>query len=68
MRSGKGPLVGYSVQIAVDVKHSLITEQQLYSNLNDFGLLAQTAVTARENLAVDKIDAVADKGYYSVTP
>lgn len=29
-------------------------------------MLAQTAVAARENLAVDKIDAVADKGYYKI--
>ena len=61
-----GGVVGYNVQIAVDAKHSLIAEQQVYNNLNDFGLLAQTAVAARENLAVDKIDAVADKGYYKI--
>ena len=66
MRSGKGPLVGYNVQIAVDAKHSLIAEQQVYNNMNDFGLLAQTAVAARENLAVDRINAVADKGYYRI--
>ena len=66
MRTGKGGVVGYNVQIAVDVKHSLIAEQQVYNNLNDFGLLAQTAVAARKNLAVDKIDAVADKGYYKI--
>lgn len=66
MRTGKGGVVGYNVQIAVDVKHSLIAEQQVYNNLNDFGLLAQTAVAARENLAVEGIDAVADKGYYKI--
>ena len=66
MRTGKGSVVVYNVQIAVDAKHSLIAEQQVYNNMNDFGLLAQTAVAARENLAVDKIDAVADKGYYKI--
>ncbi len=66
MRTGKGRVVGYNVQIAVDVKHSLIAEQQVYNNLNDFGLLAQTAVAARENLEVEGIDAVADKGYYKI--
>ncbi len=30
MRSGKGPLVGYNVQIAVDVKHRLIAERQVF--------------------------------------
>lgn len=68
MRNGKGPLVGYNVQIAVDAKHSLIAEQQVYNNLNDFGLLAQTAVAARENLAVDKIDDIEACEAGGVTP
>lgn len=32
--------------------------------MTDVGLLAETAVAARENLAVEEIDAVADRGYY----
>ncbi len=43
MRTGKGGVVGYNVQTAVDVKHTLIAEQQVYNNLNDFGLLATCA-------------------------
>jgi len=66
MRTGKGPVVGYNVQIAVDARHSLIAEQQVCNNGNDLGLLAQTAVAARENLAAEEIDAVADKGYYKI--
>ena len=58
--------VGYNVQIAVDTKHNLIAEQQVHSKVQDLGLLAATAVAARENLAVDKIDAVADRGYYKI--
>ena len=58
--------VGYNVQIAVDTKHNLIAEQQVHSNVSDHGLLAETATAARENLAVDKIDAVADRGYYKI--
>ncbi|MCY4498434.1 MAG: hypothetical protein OXC14_14235, partial [Rhodospirillaceae bacterium] len=58
--------VGYNVQIAVDAKHNLIAEQQVHSKVSDLGLLAETAVAARENLAVDEIDAVADGGYYKI--
>ena len=58
--------VGYNVQIAVDTKHNLIAEQQVHSQVTDIGLLAETAAAARENLAVCKIDAVADRGYYKI--
>ena len=58
--------VGYNVQIAVDTKHNLIAEQQVHSQVTDVGLLAETAAAARENLAVCKIDAVADRGYYKI--
>ena len=66
MHSGTGVGVGYNVQIAVDTKHNLIAEQQVHSKVSDLGLLAETAVAARENLAVDEIDAVADGGYYKI--
>ena len=32
----------------------------------DLGLLAQTATAAQENLAVNEIDVVADRGYYKI--
>ena len=58
--------VGYNVQIAVDTRHNLFAEQQVHSQVTDLGLLAETAVAARENLAVCEIDAVADRGYYKI--
>lgn len=58
--------VGYTVQIAVDAKHNLIAEQQVHSKVTDLGLLAETATAARENLGVDAIDAVADRGYFKI--
>ena len=58
--------VGYNVQIAVDAKHKLIAEQQVHNKVSDLGLLAETAVVARRNLAVDRIDAVADAGYFKI--
>ncbi|MDE0271047.1 MAG: IS1182 family transposase [Gammaproteobacteria bacterium] len=66
MKTAKGAVVGYNAQIAVDPKHHLIAEQQVHAKVTDVGLLAQTAVAARENLEVEEIDAVADKGYYKI--
>ena len=58
--------VGYNIQIAVDAKHKLIAEQQVHIKVSDLGLLAETAVAARRNLAVHRIDAVADAGYFKI--
>ena len=38
----------------------------VHSKVSDLGLLAETAVAARRNLAVDRIDAVADAGYFKI--
>ena len=58
--------VNVNIQIAVDAKHKLIAEQQVHNKVSDLGLLAETAVAARRNLAVDRIDAVADAGYFKI--
>lgn len=58
--------VGYNIQIAVDVKHKLIAEQQVHNKVSDLDLLAETAVAARENLGIERIDTVADKGYFKI--
>ena len=58
--------MGYNAQIAVDTKYKLIAEQQVHSKVSDLGLLAETAAAARENPAVEAIDAVADGGYYKI--
>lgn len=66
MHSSSRVGVGYNIQIAVDVKHKLIAEQQVHSKVSDLGLLAQTAEAARENLGVERIDCVADRGYFKI--
>ena len=58
--------VGYNIQIAVDAKHKLIAEQQVHNKVSDLDLLAETAVAARQNLGVERIDAVADAGYFKI--
>ncbi len=58
--------VGYNIQLAVDVKHKLIAEQAVSNQVLDPGLLAQTATAAMEALGVERIDAVADRGYFKI--
>ena len=58
--------VAYSIQIAVDAKHKLIAEQQVHNKVSDLGLLTETAVAAWRKLAVERIDAVADAGYFKI--
>src|SRR5512132_3664688 len=55
--------VGYNAQVAFDAKHKLIVEQHVTNAGSDLGLLAPTAGAAKEVLGVERIDAVADKGY-----
>ena len=66
MHSGTGAGVGHNVQIAVDTKHKLIAEQQVHRQVSDLGLLAETGRAPRTSLGVERIDAVADKGYFKV--
>ena len=58
--------VGYNVQVAVDVKHKLIVEQQVTNQVVDMGMLTQTAEPAKEVLGVETIEVVADKGYFKI--
>jgi len=64
MVTGQKTTVGYNAQVAVDAKHKLIVEQHITNAATDMGLLADTARAARETLDVERIDAVADMGYY----
>ena len=58
--------VGYNVQVAVDVKHKLIVEQQVTNQVVELGLLTQTAKPAKEALGVEAIAVVADRGYFKI--
>ena len=58
--------IGSDSQIAADAKHKRLAEQQVHNKVSNLGLLAETAVDARRNLAVDRIDAVADAGYFKI--
>lgn len=58
--------VGYNIQLAVDVKHKLIAEQSVSNQVLDMGLLAPTVQGAMDTLGVDRIEAVADRGYFKI--
>jgi transposase/macrodomain Ter protein organizer (MatP/YcbG family) len=64
--SGRGSgVVGYNVQVAVDTKHHLIIAHEVTNEGSDRAQLANIASQAKQVLGVDKLQAVADRGYYS---
>jgi transposase len=64
--SGRGSgVVGYNVQVAVDTEHHLIIAHEVTNSGTDRAQLANMGTQAKEALGVDKLEAVADRGYYS---
>src|SRR5262245_39938242 len=64
--SGRGSgVVGYNVQTAVDTEHHLIVAHEVTNVGNDTAHLANTAQAAEATLDVDKLEAVADRGYFN---
>ena len=64
--SGKGSgIVGYNVQVAVDAKHHLIVTHEVTNEGHDRAQLAPMTIAAREAMGKNKLQAVADRGYYS---
>jgi len=64
--SGRGSgVVGYNVQIAVDTKHHLIITHEVTNEGSDRSQLSAVAKQAKATLDVEKLDAVADRGYFN---
>jgi transposase len=64
--SGRGSgVVGYNVQVAVDTKHHLIITHEVTNIGTDRSQLAHVANEAKAALDVEKLDAVADRGYFN---
>jgi transposase len=64
--SGRGSgVVGYNVQTAVDTEHHLIIAHEVTNSGTDRAQLANMGRQAKAVLGVDKLEAVADRGYYS---
>jgi transposase len=58
-------VVGYNVQAAVDTKHHLVVAHEVTNNGSDRGQLATMALQAREAMGKTKLQAIADRGYFS---
>lgn len=65
LRKNSECTVGYNAQIAVDAAQHLIAAEEVTTEPNDSALLEPMAQAARAALGVEKIAAVADRGYYS---
>jgi len=64
--SGKDTgIVGYNVQIAVDIKNHLIVAHEVTNVGTDRHQLSNMAEQARTEMGVETLDAVADRGYYT---
>jgi transposase len=64
--SGRGSgVVGYNVQAAVDTEHHLIVAHDVVQTGNDRDQLARMSKLTKEVLGVDKLDVVADRGYFT---
>ena len=64
--SGRGSgVVGYNVQVAVETKHHLIIAHEVTNVGTDRSQLSFMAKSAKATLGVEKLDAVADRGYFN---
>ena len=63
--SGRGSgVVGYNVQTAVDAKHHLIVAHEVTNVGSDRSQLYNMASQAKQALAVEALEVVADRGYF----
>jgi transposase len=64
--SGRGSgVVGYNVQVAVDTEHHLIVTHEVTNTGSDRSQLAKVASQAKSVLGTDRLDVVADRGYFN---
>jgi len=64
--SGRGSgVVGYNVQIAAETGHHLIVTHEVTNDGSDRSQLSPVAKEAKATLGVEKLDAVADRGYFN---
>jgi transposase len=64
--SGRGSgIVGYNVQLAVDAKNHIVVAHEVTNEGHDRAHLAPLAIAARGAMGKKRLQAVADRGYYS---
>jgi hypothetical protein len=65
MKSRGIGVVGYNVQTAVDAEHHLIVAHDVINTGSDRHQLATMAKQAHQAMGIEKLTAVADRGYYT---
>jgi transposase len=65
MHAAQGSVIGYNCQSAVDAKHQLIVADDVTNEVTDLRQLSGVAREARENLQTERLEVVADPGYYN---
>jgi transposase len=66
MSQAKGTgIVGYNVQAAVDTQHHLIVTHEVTNVGNDRQQLTKMAIAARDAMGKTRLQALADRGYFS---
>jgi transposase len=64
--SGRGSgVVGYNVQVAVEAVHHLIVTHEVTNEGSDRSQLSHVAKETKATLEVEKLDVVADRGYFN---
>ena len=58
-------IVGYNVQAAVDSENHLIVAHEVTNNGSDRGQLYSMAVKARTEMGKEKMEVIADRGYFN---
>ena len=64
MHASQGTVIGYNAQSAVDAQHKLIVAEDVTNEGTDVRQLAAVAQEAKETLGVERLEVVADPGYY----
>jgi transposase len=60
----QGTVIGYNAQSAVDAQHKLIVAEDVTNAGTDVPQLANVAREAKQTLAVERLEVMADPGYY----
>lgn len=63
-RGRSSVMVGYNVQSVVDTENHLIIDHEVTNIGNDRAQLSKMALKAKETLGCDKMDVLADRGYF----
>src|SRR5436190_10528222 len=63
MHASQGTVIGFNAQSAVDEKHKLIVAEDVTNDGTDLQQLCGMASAAKETLAVERLEVVADTGY-----